>query len=653
MAGNILNVGKSALFAAQAGLTTTGHNIANANVAGYSRQTVVQGTAFGQDLGFGFIGNGTDVSEIKRYSDAFLNGQVRQAQATTSSLNSFYTQISQVDNLMADPTTGLSPALQGFFKSVQDLSSAPTSNVARQGMLSAGESLASRFQGIDARLQELRGNVNAQIGSNVNAINSYSTQIAALNEQISQNSANPGRMPNDLLDARDQLIAELNTHVKTTVVPSERNTVTVSIGSGQPLVVGARAFSLAAVPSATDSSRIEVAYISGGQPQRMADGTIKGGELGGLLEFRSTALDQAQSRLGRVAAGVALSFNAQHGLGLDQAGQAGAAFFKVGAPFVGASETNNPASTTSVKAELVDATKLTQSDYKVQYDGADFVVTRLSDNTQTKIVPYPQTAAQIIDGVAYTITGGASAGDSYSVRPTINGASEFGMAISDRGKIAAAAAVVSEAQLQNTGSGKIGEAVYGSAYMDAPLAAPLKLTFSTPAGGGRQFTATAPVTVTVGGVPTQYAAGELISYSAASGATVSSGGLSVALSGAPDSGDVFTVAAGNGNSSDNRNMRALGALQTAGVFDGGNGTFQSAYAEMVSFVGNKTRETQVKSAASETMLAQARRSQGEVSGVNLDEEAANLLKYQQAYQAAGKLMQASSEMFDTLLSLGS
>lgn len=198
MAGNLLNIGKSGLFAAQAGLSTTGHNIANANVAGYSRQVTVQAAGQGQDTGNGFVGSGTDVAGIKRYSDTFLNSQVRDAQTTKSSLDSFYAQISQVDNLLADTTAGLSPALQDFFKGVQDVSSNPSSVASREAMLSGAESLAARFQGIDGRLEEIREGVNTQVTTSVTLINSYATQIAALNDKIGAFGNDPSRQPNDL-----------------------------------------------------------------------------------------------------------------------------------------------------------------------------------------------------------------------------------------------------------------------------------------------------------------------------------------------------------------------------------------------------------------------------------------------------------------------
>ncbi|MDP3668518.1 MAG: flagellar hook-associated protein FlgK [Telluria sp.] len=649
MAG-ILEIGKTGLFAAQVGLATTGHNIANANVPGYSRQVVLQAAGQGQDLGNGFIGSGTRVAEIKRFSDPFLNAQVRQAQSSTSSLNAFHAQISQIDNLLADTTSGLAPALQDFFKSVQDVSSYPTSTPSRQALLSNAESLASRFRGIDSRLEEVRAGINGQITSNVTAINSYATQLAQLNQQISMTSNDSGNAPNDLLDARDQLVTELNKHVKASVVAGDNNTVTVSIGNGQPLVVGAKSYELMVSNSPTDPTRAQISYVTNNKLVPLADSTFSGGELGGLFEFRATTLDRTQNSLGRTAIALGMSFNAQHQLGLDQAGAPGEALFKVAAPTV-TKNVNNVSTTMTVSAVVTDPGALTQSDYTVRSDGTDYFVIRQSDNKPTKITTVPQT----IDGIAFSASGAAVLGDSYTVRPTINGASQFEVLLTDRTKVAAAAALVSEPKVQNTGSGKIAEASYGATYMATgnQLAAPVTLTFSTDATLGKVFAASEATSVTVGATTTAYAAGALIPYAAASGASVAFGsGVSVALSGAPDNGDVFTVRATGAGADDNRNMRALGALQLKNILDGGNTNFQSSYAELVSFIGNKTREVEVNGQAGDALLAQARQAQQEVSGVNLDEEATNLLRYQQAYQAAGKVMQIASTLFDTLLALG-
>lgn len=653
MSGNLLSIGKSGLFAAQAGLSTTGHNITNASVAGYNRQLVVQATAPMLDTGVGFQGTGTQVSQIKRYSDEFLNSQVRSAQSSKSGLDSYYSQISQIDNMLADQTAGLSPSLQGFFKGVQDMAANRASVPSRQSMLSAADTLATRFQSLDARLGEIREGVNSTIQSSVVQINSYAQQIADLNDKIGSFSAAQQRAPNDLLDKRDQLVLELNTQVKATVMPGENNSLTVSIGSGQPLVVGQRAFQLAAAKSPTDQARIEVGYLTGSKVTVLADNALAGGTLGGALDFRSKTLDPAQSALGKVAIGLAFEFNAQHKLGLDQNGLAGKDFFSVAPAFVGKNINNALSSTTAIEAVVSDPGQLVDSDYKVEFDGTNYNVIRLSDNKSTAVTPYSAAGTTVtVDGVDFRISGLAARDDEFLVRPTIGGAANFKLLVQDVASIAAAAPIATSAPLSNTGSAKISAGQVNDDFLTGAPALPVTLSFDSTSGNLTGFPAGVPVSVTdSAGAVTNYPA-PATNVAFAAGSTYTFGGVSVTMTGAPGNGDSFTIAGNAGGVGDTRNIGLLADLQTRNIFNKGSATIQSSYAQLVSTVGNKTREVQVNGSAADALLTQAKASAADVSGVNLDEEATNLIKYQQAYQAAGKVMQIAGTIFDTLLSIG-
>ena len=654
MTSNLLSIGKSGLLAAQVGLSTTGHNITNANVAGYNRQVVLQQTSQSNFAGYGFVGTGTEVSQIKRQYDSFMATQVNAAQSATSALDTYYTQISQIDNLLADPTAGLSPAMQDFFKGVQDFSANPSSVASRQALLSSAGSLASRFQGLSARLTEIGDGVNSQITSNVTVINTYAKQLADLNKSISQLSVDASNQPNDLLDQRDQLITELNKYVKATVQPAANNTVTISIGAGQPLVVADRSFQLAATPSRTDPNRIEVGYVTGSTVSVLPDSSLAGGSLGGLLDFRSGTLDNVQNSLGKVAIALATTFNDQHKLGQDLNGAMGGDFFKVPDPVIGADRGNNASSTTVLSAKVSDPTKLTASDYSLKYDGSNYVVTRESDGAHTIINPYPQTAPQTIDGVDFSISGTAAQGDNYVIKPTANGAAGLAVLITDRNKIAAGAPIATSAPVANTGTGKLSAGSVDKAYLTPgnALTAPLTLTYDKATTSLTGFPAGQAVTVKgLNGATTTYPAGTAnIPYT--EGDSFSFGGINVSMTGAPAQGDTFTIAPNSGGVGDNRNAALLAGLQTKNVIDGGNATFQGSYAQTVSFVGNKTREVQVSGLASLALLQQTSTQQQAVSGVNLDEEAANLLRYQQSYQACGKVMQIASTLFDVVIGLG-
>ena len=651
---SLLSIGKSGLFAAQAALATAGHNITNANVAGYSRQVVVQETSIAMGGSNGYIGTGTQIAQVKRYSDEFLNAQVRTAQASTSGLESYEAQVTQIDNLLADSTSGLTPSLQDFFASVQNLTGDLGGVPSRGSLLTSASTLASSFQGLNNRLEQIRNGVNTEVTSSVAQINTYASQIADLNDQIGKLAAGDNlNLPNDLLDKRDQLIMDLNKQVKATVMPGDNNSLTISIGSGQPLVVGADAFQLAATSSPTDQTRVTVGYVTGNKVTPLADSALTGGALGGVLEFRTKSLDTAQNALGRVAIALAKTFNDQHHLGVDANGKPGGDVFAVAPAEVTKNVNNNMTSTTAITATVSDATKLTTSDYKIDFDGSNYNVIRLSDNQKTVINPYPQTTPQTIDGLDFAITGHADAGDNFLVRPTINGAANFKLLLTDQSQIAAAAPIATSVPLTNTGSGKISAGTVDKDYLAAPLTGPVTLSYAGNGNGSggnlSGFPSGQAVKMTVNGTTTTYAAGSTVPFK--DGASYTAGGISFTLNGAPGNGDTFTISPSSATG-DTRNAGLLGDLQSKNILDGGKATYQSAYANLVSTVGNKTREVQVNASAAAAQLDVAKGAANNVSGVNLDEEAANLLKYQQAYQASGKVMQIADTIFNALLQIG-
>lgn len=642
MASSILSIGQSALAAAQVGLSTVGHNIANAATPGYNRQTVIQGAALPQNMGYGFVGQGTEINEIRRVYSEYLGSQVNTAQSSKSQLDSNYAQITQIDNLLADPTAGLSPALQDFFAGVQSLSARPDAAASRQAVLSTGAGLATRFQGLQGRLDEIEQGVNAQIKSSVGVINSYAKNIAQLNDSINRaESVTNGKAANDLRDQRDQLVADLSKEVKVSVVPQDGK-YSIFIGNGQPLVQGAQTFTLLAITSPTDPGRTEVGYTVGGQTVALNDRDIGGGKLGGLLDFRNNTLDSAQNSLGRVAIGLSESFNRQHQLGQDLNGALGGNFFTP-ATIVPTSSSANTG-TAALSASITNAGALTTSDYQVRFDGTNYTLKRLSDNTQlsSTTLAAAQTAAGV-EGFTFAIASGTpSAGDEFAIRPTASGASNFRVALTDVAKIATAAPVRSSATASNLGTGKITAA---SVNTTTPPTPPVNVNLQQPV----TITFTSATTYNVTGTGTGLPATG-VSYTA--GANVSYNGWTVQLSGAPQTSDSFTVGPNTGGIGDGRNAVLLGGLQSVNTIANGTTSYQGAYAQLVSLVGNKTKELDVTSSAATKLFTQARQSQQAESGVNLDEEAANLLRYQQAYQAAGKVMQMASQLFEVLLSIG-
>jgi flagellar hook-associated protein 1 FlgK len=646
MGTSILNIGVTALNAAQAGLATTSHNISNASTPGYTRQEAVQVSNLAMKTGAGYLGQGVHVGTVQRIYSDFLTRQVTDAQSAASELDLYHTQASQIDNLLADSTVGFAPALQDFFSGVNDLANNPADMAARQSMLSSSQSLVSQLQSLQTRLNQIRQGTEGQIKAGVDTINSYAKQIAKLNDSIAvAESGNSGQPANDLRDQRDQLVADLSKQVKTSVIEQSDGTFNVYIANGQALVLGGQAAGLIATPSPSDNAQLQVSYQMNGITSTIKDTGSIGGQLGALLSYRSDMLDMAQNNLGRIALGLAGTINAQHHLGQDLNGVPGGDFFTIAQPAAIANTANTGNANLNIAYSNFSA--LTTSDYRVSYDGTNYTLTRLSDGVATTSASLPMN----VDGLNISLTSGSMAtGDSFLLRPTRDGASALSLAISDPAKIAAAAPIRTNALASNKGSGSLSAGVVDSTYPSSPLAGNLSLSFDSATGTLSGFPAGAPITLTQNGTSTTYPAGGNVPFT--EGATISFAGMSFTLSGTTANGDQFVISPNSGGVGDNRNALLLAGLQDQKTLAGGTTSFMDAYGQMVTQVGNKTREAEVNSQAQAKMLEEAQSSQQSMSGVNLDEEAANLMKYQQAYQAAGKVMQIASTLFDTLLKLG-
>jgi flagellar hook-associated protein 1 FlgK len=633
--GNIFSVGTSGLAAAQIGITTTGHNIANAATPGYNRQVVVQTSAGGQAGGNGFLGSGTSVAAINRVYDNYTAGRVNASQTSKTGFDTYVDQVSQINNLLADAKTGLAPAIQDFFNNVQGLSANPGGAAQRQTLLSSGQSLAARFQSIDGQLSDIADGVNKQITSTVDTINSYAQQIAKLNDAIQKATANAnGAQPNDLLDQRDALVTQLSKEIKVSVNDQPGIGYTVTIGNGQPIVIGSNTLTLQTAASPTDTSKLEVAYKNGASVSLLPESVITGGTLGGLFDFRTNSLDPARNELGRVALGIATTVNDQSRLGLDQTGAAGQNFFSVTGPVVSPNTGNTGSGVVGATISSVNA--LTASDYSVAYSTpANYKITRLSDNVVvSNAATLPATP---VDGITFSAVSGTPAGgDSYLVRPTVSAGAGINVALSDKTQIAAAAPIVTGAAATNGGVGKISAGSVNASYLATPLTGTVTLAYNSSTG---QIDSV-PTGAT--GLPQTYTSGSNITF----------GGISFTITGNLVNGDQFTFGKNTSGVGDGRNAIALASLQTANTLDNGTSTFSGAFAQLVTNVGNKTREATANAAAEGSLLSSVTAIQQSQSGVNLDEEAANLLRYQQAYQASGKVLQIAGSLFDVLLTLG-
>jgi flagellar hook-associated protein 1 FlgK len=669
MSNSMFYTGLSGLNVAQAALVTTGHNTANVNTAGYSRQTAQAASSGGiYAPGVGFFGTGAKTTDVTRSYDQFLTTQLNQAQATNQSLTTQYTQISQIDNLLANQAAGLAPLIQTLFAGVQAVANTPADPAARQQLISSGQAMTNQFRAMSQYLTGLNSNVNDQISGSIDQINTYSNQIANLNKQIALlSNATGNQAPNDLLDQRDQLVSDLSKLVGTKVVVQDGGQYNVFIGNGQTLVLGDKASTLKAVSSATDPSQTAVAMVgASGVAVELQDSVLAGGSMGGLLQFRNETLSNAQNSLGRIAIALSDTFNAQQHLGIDLNGALGKDFFSQASPEVIKNSRNT--GNLVLTPTFSDSGKLTTSDYKLNVSGTTaaptYTITRLSDNVvmgPNAVPSFPATFGATnfpvtFDGVMLTLAGGtANPGDSFLIQPTRTGARDFDVVLTDPAKVAAASPIVTGNMVGNQGSGAISAGTVGAAYLGSPTqlaAAGVKLTYNS-GTNTLAFPSTSAVTVTLANgtadPASPYAAGTPVTYSA--GATMTFDGITVSVSGAPSNGDAFTISPNTGGVSDGSNALLLGALQNKKTIGDSTASFNGAYAQLVSTVGNKAQQIQISNAAQTSLTAQIRSTQQSVSGVNQDEETANLLMFQQMYQANAKVIQTASTMFDAVLGI--
>jgi flagellar hook-associated protein 1 len=630
---SFLSTSVSGLLAFQRAIDATSQNISNVSTPGYSRQRVDLAARPASMFGNGWVGNGVQVNTTARVYDDTLADQVRVASSSFSSLDSYNTFMNRVNDMFANTTTGLTPSLQKFANAMQDVANNPTNSSARQVLLSEANGLTDRLKSYNTQLDQLSKQIETSIGGETKEISTLSQGIANLNDQIAAAYAQSGQPPNDLLDQRDLLIDQLSQHVDITSVKQGDGQINVFVGSGQPLVVGKEASSLTATTDPYDPSRHGIGLVGpGGTPVDITS-SITGGSLGGTLAFRSEVLDPTRNALGRISVVLTDTINSQHKAGIDLNGNAGTDLFKVGAPTVLAHTSNTGTGVPTVTR--TDDTKLTTSDYVLQKTAAGtppaLDTWTLRDATTGSAVTMTGTGTAAdpfkADGLAIVVNAGAAVGDRFEIRPTRDAPTGLGVVITDPGKIAAAAPIRTAAASANTGSATIS----AGSVVDA-TDANLRTTSTI------QFTNANTYTINGAG-----------SFTYTSDQPIVINGASVTISGTPNAGDTFTISDNTGGTGDNRNMLALSASLSKDVMNNGTTSLNDATSSLVGQIGSQTRQVQSSRDAQQIVQKEASDARDSVSGVNLDEEAANLIKYQQAYQAAAQMIQVASQLFDSIL----
>ncbi|MBN0978009.1 flagellar hook-associated protein FlgK [Pseudomonas hygromyciniae] len=669
----LLNIGMSGLNAAQGSLATLSNNIANAKTPGYSRQQTMQ-TANGMTAAGGvFVGTGTTLSDVRRVYNQFLDTQLQ----TTTSLNfdakAYLDQIGSVDKLLSDKSTGVGAALNSFFAALQTSSANPSDNSARQLVLTIAQTLGNRFNSIATELNKQKEGINSQLETITGQVNQLTSSIAALNQQISQAKGQGNGEPANLLDARNEAVRSLNELVGVKVTESDGH-FNVSLGTGQTLVADGVSNKLSAVPSKDDKSQYSVVLTTGGQPMDVSS-VVSGGSIGGLLRYRQDVLMPAINDLGRTAMVVGEAINTQLGQGLDANGQFGAALFNdinsvfaIGQRSVG--DSNNSANSGNLNVTIKDTSKLSTFDYKVTFSDDKMYSVLRSDGKSMGPFDVTQTPPEI-DGFTLALDGKGpvAAGDTFKVSPTAGGAMDLKVVMTDPNKLAFSAPLLAEGNKNNSGTGVFEPPTLtlpldihggaGTAQLEAAIknSMPVKMTFGKPAADGTQSYVInnaqgQPIgngTIVPGqdnkltiNVPYVDAAGNAQTF-----------GVDTVIRGEPKADDSFSVSFNSGGKLDNRNALQLLDLQTrktVGATDGNAGvSMTTAYSQLVSSVGGKASQANVDNNATGAMLAAATSNRSSVSQVNLDEEAGDMIRFQQYYTASSQIIKAAQETFSTLI----
>nr|WP_289099658.1 flagellar hook-associated protein FlgK [uncultured Halomonas sp.] len=655
---SIFSIGLSGLNAAQNALNTTSNNISNVYTPSYNRELT--------QLGEGRVGGGVRVNDIERQFNTYVANQLNSAKTQSSALETYNNQISQIDNLLADREAGLAPLMQTFFSSLEDLASSPSDPAARQGVLGTANTLSAQFRSFDGYLQDMQTNINNQIKDEVVQINNTVEQIAGLNKEIALARARTGEAPNSLLNQRDFLVSELNERMDLRLNVQDGKTYNISLPNGQPLVSGTRSFKLEAVQADYDPQRTIVGYRDGsGNTIQLDEATITGGSVGGLMTFRAETLDKTQNQIGQLAASFAFAYNAQHQQGVDLDGNQGESFFAVRAPSgYGYEGNSDPDSLTSVAFDPATSQNLRATDYTVAFegDGAGNVKPIVSRNDNGSVLdgaagesdyvddtdwdPATGTGTLTFGGVTLTFNVAVDEGDRFEIQPLRRAAAGMDTLISDLDKIAAGSFGIEQA-----GDLAVEDVRVAGENAFSNTAPQLEVTLD----GSRQMTVDGYTgSVFVDGEERIIADG-VIQDSGGSPAAVFTGGEEITIDGV-----AFTLTSvtpgsatfqqGISASGDNRNALALQNLQSENVV-GGSASVSGAYGSIVSDVGNRTNVVKVNLDARQGLTDQLRAVQQSESGVSLDEEAANLIRYQQFYQANARVIDTAGTIMDTILNL--
>ena len=624
---NLFVTGMSGLQAFRQALDVTGQNIANANTDGYVRQRADLVARESTPVGASWVGNGVEVGRLARVVDDFLADQSRVSQSNSARLEVFAGQAARVTNLLGDPSGGLSNALQRLTNAIEAVATEPASMAARQGLVETLGATVSQMRGLDARLRELDGSTHVRIVAEASAVDGLAVSLATLNRDIGVARATAGSAPNGLLDQRDRLLDQLAAKVSIRVVANDDGAVNVYLSGGQSLVLGDASVRVATVNDPADIGRFRVVLRNGSSSEDVTR-SISGGVLGGLFELREEVLDPARNEVGRIATALTSALNAQHQKGVDFLGVPGGELLSVGAPKTVVPTDNTGVVTTS--ATLTDASALTGADYELEWQGTAWSLRRLDSGAA---VPFTGTGAAgspiAFDGLSLLVSGTPAVGDRVLLRPTREAVSQMRVEITAPSRVAAAAPVRVSASVDNAGAARV-IALEVIDPTNPMLRTPAAVIFPTPS------------TVSIDGGPSQ---------AWVVGQPIEANGWRLRISGAPAAGDGFAITDNGAGRGDNRNAVLLSDALRSPLLDAATSSLADAVTRLTSGVGAVTQQAQRNSEVQRLAYEDSVKQRQSVSGVNLDEEASNLLRYQQAYQASAQVIRTANEVFNMLIGI--
>jgi flagellar hook-associated protein 1 FlgK len=632
--GDMLSTGVTGLLAFQNALDTISNNVSNVDTPGYSVENTNLVTNPSTQTAEGAVGNGVSVASVTRSYSNFLDAQTQSATSSYNQFNTVSGLAGSIDNMLSDPTTGLSATLQGLSSSIQTMASSPSQTSSRTAVISQLQSVVSQFQSYQSQFSQLNSQVNTQLQSEASTVTSLAQSIANLNGQIQTADANgTGQAPNNLLDQRNNLIDQLSQNVTVNTVTQSNGTVSVFIGSGQPLVIGNQASTLSATANPFGSGQLDLSLQTGKGSSVDITSALSGGAIGGLLQFRTQMLEPGENALGQQAVTLTSLLNTQNEAGLDQNGAIGGALLAVGSPQVLASSSNT--GNASITGSVTNLGALTADNYDLTYNGTNWNLQDTTTGSSTALTatagPGGTTVLTGGPGITLTVTGTAKTGDDFLVQPTANAVAGLSLVTTDPSKVAAAGPLVSSANSANTGSASISSAtVPNTANWTRGN---YTISFSSP---------TAYTVTNAGG--TQVAAGAYTS-----GTPITFDGINVKLTGTPAANDSFSVNDNANGVGDDTNALALAGILNQQVLNGGTQSLSDAVNAYVGTVGLQTSQAQNGATAQQAVLNSAQTAQQSVQGVNLDEEAANMLQYQQAYEAAAQVIATSNTLFNSII----